>query len=133
MLRVSFSPAPVCVEVDCWNRCFSTPPWAEKTPLLLLLLLLLFKAQARIPPGLRKVLPKGGVVFSFSRSSFRCFVVSSFRRAVLVLFVSILCCRFLVRRFGVFSFRCSVDRCVVVESFTEWVVMSSPRSSFRFL
>ena len=39
MLRVSFSPAPVCVEGDCWNRCFSTPPWAEKAPLLLLLLL----------------------------------------------------------------------------------------------
>ena len=32
----------------------------------------LFKAQARIPPGLRKVLPTGGVVLSF-----RCFVASS--------------------------------------------------------
>ena len=42
MLRVSFSPAPVCVEVDCWNRCFSTHPWAEKAPLLLLLLLLFY-------------------------------------------------------------------------------------------
>ena len=43
-----------------------------------------FKAQARIPPGLRKDLPKGGVVLSFPRSSIRCFVVSSFRRS---------CCR----------------------------------------
>ena len=43
-----------------------------------------FKALARIPPGLRKDLPKGGVVLSFPRSSLRCFVVSSFRRS---------CCR----------------------------------------
>ena len=26
MLRVSFSPVPECVEADCWNRAFSTPP-----------------------------------------------------------------------------------------------------------
>ena len=26
MLRVSFSPAPECVEVDCWNQAFQTPP-----------------------------------------------------------------------------------------------------------
>ena len=25
MLRVSFSPAPECVEADCWNRAFPTP------------------------------------------------------------------------------------------------------------
>ena len=25
MLRVSFSPAPDCVDGDCWNRSFSTP------------------------------------------------------------------------------------------------------------
>ena len=41
-----------------------------------------FKAQARIPPGLRKDLPKGGVVLLFPRSSLRCFVVSSFRRSL---------------------------------------------------
>ena len=42
----------------------------------------LFKAQAHIPPGLRKKIPKGGVVLLFPRSSFRCFVVSSFRRSL---------------------------------------------------
>ena len=26
MLRVSFSPAPECVDRDCWNSPFSTPP-----------------------------------------------------------------------------------------------------------
>ena len=26
MLRVTFSPAPECVEVDCWNQAFQTPP-----------------------------------------------------------------------------------------------------------
>ena len=26
MLRVSFSPAPECVDVDCWNQAFQTPP-----------------------------------------------------------------------------------------------------------
>ena len=26
MLRVSFSPAPECVEADCWNRGFPPPP-----------------------------------------------------------------------------------------------------------
>ena len=26
MLRVFFSPAPECVEVDCWNQAFQTPP-----------------------------------------------------------------------------------------------------------
>ena len=41
-----------------------------------------FKAQARIPPGLRKDLPRGGVVLLFPRSSLRCFVVSSFRRSL---------------------------------------------------
>ena len=30
----------------------------------------LFKALARIPPGLKKLLPKGGVVFSFPFSAF---------------------------------------------------------------
>ena len=42
----------------------------------------LFRAQARIPPGLRKDLPKGGVVLLFPRSLLRCFVVSSFRRSL---------------------------------------------------
>ena len=38
----------------------------------------LFKTQARISPGLRISLPKGGVVLSFPRSSFRCvFYMSS--------------------------------------------------------
>ena len=41
MLRVTFSPAPECVEVDCWNQAFQTPR-ATRTPLLLLLLLLLY-------------------------------------------------------------------------------------------
>ena len=51
-----------------------------------------FKAQARIPPGQRKIRPKGGVVLLFPRASFRCFrffgvsvvrcfVVVSFRRS----------------------------------------------------
>ena len=26
MLRVFFSPAPECVEVDCWNQAFQTLP-----------------------------------------------------------------------------------------------------------
>ena len=26
MLRVTFSPAPECVEVDCWKQAFQTPP-----------------------------------------------------------------------------------------------------------
>ena len=26
MLRVTFSPAPEYVEVDCWNQAFQTPP-----------------------------------------------------------------------------------------------------------
>ena len=26
MLRVFFSPAPECVEVDSWNQAFQTPP-----------------------------------------------------------------------------------------------------------
>ena len=26
MLRVYFSPAPECVEVDSWNQAFQTPP-----------------------------------------------------------------------------------------------------------
>ena len=26
MLRASFSPAPECVEVDCWNQAFPTTP-----------------------------------------------------------------------------------------------------------
>ena len=37
----------------------------------------LFKAQGRIPPGLRKDLPKGGVVRRFVVLSFRRFVVRS--------------------------------------------------------
>ena len=35
MLRVTFSPAPECVEVDCWNQAFQTPR-ATRTALLLL-------------------------------------------------------------------------------------------------
>ena len=50
----------------------------------------IFKAQARIPPGLRIFLPKGGVVLSFPRSSFRCFCRFVVRRVVLVSFVGIL-------------------------------------------
>ena len=42
----------------------------------------LFKAQARIPPGLTKDLPKGGVVLLFPRSTLRCLVISSFRRSL---------------------------------------------------
>ena len=30
MLRVSFSPAPECVEADCWNRAFPTPPCHQR-------------------------------------------------------------------------------------------------------
>ena len=29
MLRVSFSSAPECVEVDCWNQAFQTPPYHQ--------------------------------------------------------------------------------------------------------
>ena len=25
-VEVTFSPAPECVEVDCWNHAFQTPP-----------------------------------------------------------------------------------------------------------
>ena len=46
----------------------------------------LFKAQTRIPPGLRKTIPKGGVVLLFPRSSLRCFVVSLFRCVVVLSF-----------------------------------------------
>ena len=35
LLRVSFSPAPECVDRVCWNRSFSTPPAGPGTPLLL--------------------------------------------------------------------------------------------------
>ena len=37
LLRVSFSPAPECVDRVCWNRSFSTPPRAQEHRLLLLL------------------------------------------------------------------------------------------------
>ena len=30
MLRVSFSPAPECVDCVCWNRLFSTPPRTQE-------------------------------------------------------------------------------------------------------
>ena len=37
MLRVSVSPAPECVEADCWNRAFPPPPCHQRLLLLLLL------------------------------------------------------------------------------------------------
>ena len=71
-----------------------------------------FKAQTRIPPGLGKDLPKGGVVLSFPRSSFRRFVVRRF------VFLSFNCLvvssfRFLwLRLLVVSSFRCALALCM---------------------
>ena len=79
--------------------------WASQVRLIIW-----FKAQARIPPGQRKIWPKGGVVLLFPCSSFRCFcyfgvllvrclVVLSFRRSSFRCF-----CRFVVRRVILVSF-----------------------------
>ena len=35
MLRVTFSPAPDCVEVHCWNRAFPTPPCRQDIVIIL--------------------------------------------------------------------------------------------------
>ena len=63
------------------------------------------------------VLPKGGVVLSFPRSSLRCFVVSSFRRVVLVsrvLYFVLSFSRSTVWYYVLLSFRRFVVRRVVV-------------------
>ena len=39
MLRVSFSPAPECVEVDCWNQAFQTPPCHQDAVVIIILII----------------------------------------------------------------------------------------------
>ena len=39
-LRVSFSPAPECVDADCWNR-FLRPPRGTRNAVIIVLLLII--------------------------------------------------------------------------------------------
>ena len=41
MLRVSFSPAPECVEVDCWNQAFQTPPCHQDAVIVIVVIVVI--------------------------------------------------------------------------------------------
>ena len=41
MLRVSFSPAPECVEVDCWNQAFQPPLWHQDAVVVVIIVVVI--------------------------------------------------------------------------------------------
>ena len=38
MVRVTFSPAPECVEVDCWNQAFQTPCYEDDVIMIIVVI-----------------------------------------------------------------------------------------------
>ena len=49
MLRVTFSPAPECVEVDCWNQAFQTPPCHQDGVVVVIVIVIVVVVVVVVP------------------------------------------------------------------------------------
>ena len=47
MLRVFFSPAPECVEVDCWNQAFQTPSCYQDAVIVIIVIVIVIPALTK--------------------------------------------------------------------------------------